>query len=645
MILYDETWLFPLLFRIKGSVYLRSCVFALPGAILTWLFQTMDVRTPEFRVDWGLINLSEGVVWSASTGIMLTVIFFRTRQAYSRFWEGTGLLHQMKGEWFDTVSNCVTFSIAARKGNNEAVERFRHTIVRLMSLCHASALEEISGMDTELPTIDVHGLSLETLRHLKECVEIHGFNKVEVLLHLIQSLITQAHEDAILKVPPPILSRVYQTCSRGYVNLLNTKKITDTKFPFPVVQLIIFLLLINTVLTPLVFSALLTGQSSAILLTFMVLFGAYSLNFISIELENPFGDDDNDLPLFHFQSEMNSCLLMLLHWNTDIIAETSPQCIFDFEELCKTVYIPDKPARGEVDPGICQRFRISFLGSSSSGSISNGNGPGGRDSPRMSPRGLPAGVRPSRRLSEVDSEVSGDPINGQRISLRSGGDISAVSAMSAVSMPTVDSQQTTQSPGSPQGLAERALADREARRQAVPILRIAPASPMMQESPRCPEGPRCPDGPRQSPRLLESQSPRSGGHSARSKDPPSGSLSARSAKSGGRSPRLAAVPGFNKAPVKVTTFSQQEEVLHEQAPPEPPDPVPLKDPHPQRQGEEHLNTFLQRSVEDFNQSFKEWSQRIEHELKSLNKAFSAPCPVSKLGALAGQKFIGRTEEL
>lgn len=48
--------------------------------------------------------------------------------------------------------------------------------------------------------------------------------------------------------------------------------------------------------------------------------GMFALNFISIELENPFGLDANDLPLTHFQKEMNDCLLMLLHLNTDLVS-------------------------------------------------------------------------------------------------------------------------------------------------------------------------------------------------------------------------------------------------------------------------------------------------------------------------------------
>ena len=34
----------------------------------------------------------------------------------ARFWEGTGLLHQMRGEWFDAVSCCVTRALPPAMG-------------------------------------------------------------------------------------------------------------------------------------------------------------------------------------------------------------------------------------------------------------------------------------------------------------------------------------------------------------------------------------------------------------------------------------------------------------------------------------------------------------------------------------------------
>jgi len=66
---------------------------------------------------------------------------------------------------------------------------------------------------------------------------------------------------------------------------------------------------------------------------FLPLFGLFALNFISVELENPFGIDPNDLPMVEFQIEMNSCLLMLLHPQADHIATMSPTAEHDYQVL------------------------------------------------------------------------------------------------------------------------------------------------------------------------------------------------------------------------------------------------------------------------------------------------------------------------
>eukprot|EP00406_Dinophysis_acuminata_P061812 CAMPEP_0179287606 /NCGR_PEP_ID=MMETSP0797-20121207/40353_1 /TAXON_ID=47934 /ORGANISM="Dinophysis acuminata, Strain DAEP01" /LENGTH=216 /DNA_ID=CAMNT_0020996545 /DNA_START=148 /DNA_END=799 /DNA_ORIENTATION=- len=211
----------------------------------------MDELDENFRYEHGLLEIGGAEVWSAATVMLVFVIGFRTNRAYTRFWEAAGLLHQMRGEWFDTVSNCVTFSITTKPEKKHDVREFRHALVRLMSLCHGIALEEVSDNQFDLSTIDVLGLDLRTLEHLTNCSTRYHFNKVEVNIHLIQTLITTAFNRNILDVPAPILSRVFQTISRGFVNYLNAKKIAAVKFPFPYSQLTAFLLLASTFLTPL----------------------------------------------------------------------------------------------------------------------------------------------------------------------------------------------------------------------------------------------------------------------------------------------------------------------------------------------------------------------------------------------------------
>jgi len=335
MIVYEEDWLLPLVFRRTGSVAVRASMYAAPAAILGVLILVLD-ENDDFsmlRDDLGIREQTASQIWGATTAAAVFLLFFRTSQSMSRFWEGTTLLHQMRGEWFDTVSNCVTFSICAKAREPRKVMRFRHALVRLMSLAHGCALEEISDYRVQVPAIDVKGLDARTLAHLTDCHKNYHFNKVEIMLHLIQSLIVQAEKDGVLDVPAPILSRVFQTISRGFVNLLNAKKICDTRFPFPFIQLISTLLLFTVFLTPLLLSAVLENKVLMAIITFIPIFSLFSLNFIAAELDNPFGIDDNDLPLGHFQEEMNSCLMMLLHKNTDLISGLNPNCNMDFKWL------------------------------------------------------------------------------------------------------------------------------------------------------------------------------------------------------------------------------------------------------------------------------------------------------------------------
>jgi len=344
MIDYEEEWLISLLVQNEGGCVYRAAAFAIPSAVFAILLLYLDEWSPGLREEMGVHELANSTVWNASIGVLLILLGFRTGQAFSRFWEGTGLLHQMRGEWFDTVSNCVTFSISAKETKPLEVLKFRHALVRLMSLCHGSALEEISQNSVKVECIDILGLDKGTLAHLVECHDDHGFNKVEVMLHLVQSLITSSNDAGVLNVPPPILSRVYQTISRGFVNLLNAKKITDTRFPFPYAQLIAVLLFIHLILTPLVITGTVNSKAMAAIFTFMTNFGMFCVNFIASELENPFGTDNNDLPLSHFQEEMNSCLMMLLHTNTDMISGTHPDCNTSFHELLDTL---DSSARND----------------------------------------------------------------------------------------------------------------------------------------------------------------------------------------------------------------------------------------------------------------------------------------------------------
>lgn len=326
MIEYEDG--FTILFRLRGSVFPFAFLLTVPSLILTaaWCLLMNDIaETSDFVAVMVQEDFNKSQVWSALTASLALLIAFRTRQALQRFWEGTTLMHQMRGEWFDSVSCLISFSRAAKQTKPAEVQQFRHTLVRLASVMHGSALDEICGEGAAGQVcMDITGLDMETLKFLRDCIDVYGFNKVEALQHMIQNLVTYNQQIGVLTIPPPILSRVYQTLSRGFVNLLNAKKIADTRFPFPWAQIILLLILSYSITTPLVVAAIIKQYAWAMLVTFIPVFSVIALNIVCTQLEMPFGSDANDLPLDHFQEDMNRGLLLLIHEMTDHIVSIRP---------------------------------------------------------------------------------------------------------------------------------------------------------------------------------------------------------------------------------------------------------------------------------------------------------------------------------
>jgi len=60
-----------------------------------------------------------------------------------------------------------------------------------------------------------------------------------------------------------------------------------------------------------------------------------SIEFTATELENPFGDDDNDLPCHQFQEAMNSSLLVLLDPDANEPPSLNDKAILHYKKLIK----------------------------------------------------------------------------------------------------------------------------------------------------------------------------------------------------------------------------------------------------------------------------------------------------------------------
>jgi len=181
-------------------------------------------------------------------------------------------------------------------------------LVRLMSMLYGAALNDVSEMeDTSLQFIDFTDLQESSL------VFLEGAHiKSEIILQWIQRAICEAAGSDVIKVAPPILSRVYNQLGNGIVMLNNAQKLNEFPVPFPVAQMILLMLVLHWFLTAQLCAVCSESPWWAFIQAFVVVLMYWSLHYIGEELEQPFGDDANDLPISEMQADMNASLLDLL---------------------------------------------------------------------------------------------------------------------------------------------------------------------------------------------------------------------------------------------------------------------------------------------------------------------------------------------
>eukprot|EP00930_Biecheleria_cincta_P046476 TRINITY_DN32054_c0_g1_i1.p1 TRINITY_DN32054_c0_g1~~TRINITY_DN32054_c0_g1_i1.p1 ORF type:complete len:612 (-),score=110.19 TRINITY_DN32054_c0_g1_i1:58-1893(-) len=316
-------WQVALVFRCSGSVFPKAAAWAIPSTLLAVLLHKWVIERDE--------NMSVSQ-FSSYNFVLGFLVVFRSQQAYSRFWEAATIVQQVRGEWFNAISSCVAFC-STKPERHPEVQKFQNALIRLASLLYCSSLQQIAVLQDEaFDIIEVEGFQLESLEYLAAAPE-----KALVIMQWIQQLIMHNAETGVITAPPPILSRVFQELSRGIVNIVNAQKITDIVFPFPYAQMVSAMLMASALITPIALATIMNNVTWCAVLNFVSVFSFWAINYIAAEIEMPFGDDPNDLPVAALQRGFNQALITLAD-------ERCAKCP-DFEmnettDACNTVPCP-----------------------------------------------------------------------------------------------------------------------------------------------------------------------------------------------------------------------------------------------------------------------------------------------------------------
>lgn len=303
-----------LMLRLKGSVLPNAAMQATPSAALA-IFMNMLANDPASETS------SVGRVWSGFLFVLGFLVVFRTQLAYSRYWEGATLLGRIRGQWYNATSNLFAFC-SPEPSKEKDVIKFQHYVCRLVSLLHCAALQQVADLENErFEILDIDSISEDGLKFLDE----HPEERCLIILQWIQRLIMDANRSKTLDVPPPILTRVFQEFGQGIVNVQDAEKLSYIKFPFPYAQMISLMLMAVSIIMPIYAGILMHTWYWGCMLTFASVFSLWAMNDIASEIELPFGDDENDLPVAELQVYMNKLLGILL----EKLAQMTPEFSFD----------------------------------------------------------------------------------------------------------------------------------------------------------------------------------------------------------------------------------------------------------------------------------------------------------------------------
>ncbi|CAK0842228.1 unnamed protein product [Prorocentrum cordatum] len=316
MIQYEKRLSRDLLLGLKGSVGPFACLFALPSAtfavvLKTW-FDSTDLDATK-KIGF------TATPYTSFTAMLAFLIIFRTQQAYSRFCTGGALVRSMTCLWCDAACSFVTFTRTSKIDSNE-VGRFRELVVRLFSLMNALALAKLSDTDGDdgtaflmkLKVIDPGSLEPSVIRTVND-TEL----KVEAVYNMLMALLAEADQAGLMRVAPPVFARALNEMHVGCLKYDDAHNLRFLLFPFPYAQVTVWMMFIHMMATPFMAANVCLGRIQAFCICFLLTFVFWALHEVSVELENPFGNDANDLDMQGYQDFCNKRLLLLLHQTND----------------------------------------------------------------------------------------------------------------------------------------------------------------------------------------------------------------------------------------------------------------------------------------------------------------------------------------
>lgn len=138
------------------------------------------------------------------------------------------------------------------------------------------------------------------------------YAKVALCTMWLEEFITREHMNGGLgAVGAPIISRLFQFTSDGMIGYNQARKIAYIPFPFPHAQITSLFVLVVVILMPTLMITYINNRYYAFFINLVTVMCFTGLHEVARELENPFQNVPNDIPLNNFQAQFNESLMQM----------------------------------------------------------------------------------------------------------------------------------------------------------------------------------------------------------------------------------------------------------------------------------------------------------------------------------------------
>jgi len=291
--------------RLRGSVLPSAAGFGFVSGMLSLLLYWADKEGILSAHD----TIKNNAAFTLYTSTLLFLLLFRTRECYNRFWHCATSMCTFRTQLLEAAKSLITFTEMS-KSTEEDIDHFNRSIATFTSLLHATALGNVSGLELN----KFHVVDMEAIpQHMIDKLESYSSrNKVDLVYMWLNNVIIRGVKSGLLNVPPPILSRVFQQTEKAFVEYNQVLEVMTIPFPFPYAQTAYALLILMGLSTPFAMCSWTAHPATAFTMTFIGVMCLTSLELIARQLENPFGEDSNDLPIDDFQEAINESLVLML---------------------------------------------------------------------------------------------------------------------------------------------------------------------------------------------------------------------------------------------------------------------------------------------------------------------------------------------